>query len=58
MGSQAIILIIDAAMALLTRAAEFRDRLKQDRELTPEEEAALDKKLADGFASARWQVKD
>lgn len=51
-------ILIDAAMTLLAKANEFRQRLKQDKELTPEEEAQLDRKMAEAFEQSRWQPTD
>lgn len=55
MQAQAIIILIDIAITALTKANELRNRLKQDKELTPEEEAALDKKFEDAFNQSHWQ---
>lgn len=57
MGAQAIIILIDLAITALTKANEFRNRLKQNKELTPEEEAAMDKKFEDAFAQSHWQPR-
>lgn len=55
MGAQAIIILIDLAMTALTKASDLRNRLKQNAELTPEEEAQLDAKLKTAFEQSRWK---
>lgn len=47
--------MIDLALQLLNRATEFRRIARQNGELTPEMDAALDQRIQDAFAHAKWQ---
>lgn len=47
--------MIDLALQLLDRASQFRRIARQNGELTAEEDAALDKRIQDAFAHAKWQ---
>lgn len=47
-----------AAQEVISRADALRAIAKQSAELTATEEAALDKKMADAFAQAKWQPTD
>ena len=60
-GMQALAIIsglIPVVNNLILLIAKWRDAAKQSKELTPEQEAALDAQLDTMFKSAHWLVQD
>ncbi len=58
MDPKLLILIINGAIAALDAAMKIADNLKQDKELTPTQEKALDKAIAELSDKPWWQKND
>lgn len=58
MDPSLIILIINGAIAALDAAVKIGQQLKQDKELTPEQEQALDAAIRELSNKPWWQVND
>lgn len=56
MPAQAIIALILAAIDILERAPEIIAKLKQNAELTPEQEAQLDERIAGLKNQPHWKL--
>ena len=56
MNPTQILALVNAALLLIEKIGPAVSALKQSAELTPEQEAELDKRLADIKSAAHWQV--
>lgn len=57
MGAAEILALVGAAIALIDKIPPAIAALKQSAEMTPEQEAELDAKIAELRTKAHWQIE-